>query len=485
MTVATEIEQGAAGERDFRADVLNTLLSNPHGDLEAVADFHEVLLELDPVFYGHLAVWYFEEGAVRDHTEVFVGHLLCSGLTAHRHAGFRLVQRLPPYQVARVLRFMKERLDKVPRSTRTAVERYLRRREEDRKMFDGAAVRMGEDMKYLYASLHIRPSKRAQAILFDDEPPEGSRPWVVKQLAKSDDPKEQAELIVEHDVPYTTAVGAVDRVTPTVLVALIDAMSPQEVINSIGQLDRRGAFEPPQVEALIEQKLEEAQTDERVSAYKARVAAEKTGVSGETVARLAEVTEQKVREHGTITRPTALLVDKSASMSEAIEVGKRLSAMISGICEDDLFVYTFDTMARRLTAEESTIAGWERAFEHVTSGGCTSVGAPLETMRQRGEAVDQVILVTDEAENTDPRFARALRRYNRQVATVEQVVIVRVDSYVRTVTESLSDEAMIVEGWDFEGDYYALPNLVPMLTRPTRLELLGEVMATELPTRDA
>lgn len=121
-------------------------------------------------------------------------------------------------------------------------------------------------MKYLYASLHIRPSDRAQAILFEDDPPEGSRPWMVKRLANAESPREQAELIVEHDVPYTTAVGAVDRVTPPVLVALIDAMSPQEVINNLDQLERRGAFDHPEVRELVEQKLDAARTDDRVSA---------------------------------------------------------------------------------------------------------------------------------------------------------------------------------------------------------------------------
>jgi hypothetical protein len=36
----------------------------------------------------------------------------------------------------------------------------------------------------------------------------------------------------------------------------------------------------------------------------------------------------------------------------------------------------------------------------------------------------------------------------------------------------------------FAGDYYALPNLVPLLARPSRLELLMEILETQLPVRD-
>jgi hypothetical protein len=35
----------------------------------------------------------------------------------------------------------------------------------------------------------------------------------------------------------------------------------------------------------------------------------------------------------------------------------------------------------------------------------------------------------------------------------------------------------------FAGDYYSLPNLVPLLTRPSRLELLMEILETPLPER--
>ena len=39
--------------------------------------------------------------------------------------------------------------------------------------------------------------------------------------------------------------------------------------------------------------------------------------------------------------------------------------------------------------------------------------------------------------------------------------------------------------FQFTGDYYALPNLVPLLARPSKLELLMEIMEYPLPTRRA
>lgn len=67
-------------------------------------------------------------------------------------------------------------------------------------------------------------------------------------------------------------MGAIKQLTPTVVVALINSMSPQEVINNLKSLQVRGAMKNSQVKALIDEKLELAASDVRVAALKARVA---------------------------------------------------------------------------------------------------------------------------------------------------------------------------------------------------------------------
>jgi len=44
-------------ERDLRLEMLNSLLTTPHRELGKVAELHKLMVELDPIFYGHLAVW--------------------------------------------------------------------------------------------------------------------------------------------------------------------------------------------------------------------------------------------------------------------------------------------------------------------------------------------------------------------------------------------------------------------------------------------
>src|SRR5205807_504243 len=84
---------------------------------------------------------------------------------------------------------------------------------------------------------------------------------------------EQAKAIVEHRIPYRVAATVVREMTPEVLRALVECMSPQETINNLAALQRRGALEHPDIKAAVDAKLALAQADGRVSAYKAGVTA--------------------------------------------------------------------------------------------------------------------------------------------------------------------------------------------------------------------
>jgi hypothetical protein len=396
-----------------------------------------------------------------------------------------LVQQLPPYQVARVVDFVKQQRGTLPRSARTAVTRYLREREAKPQFFDAAALRARKSMKRLYAGLHVRPDARADAILFKDTPPADSLAFALKLLARAATPTEQARLIVEHRLPYAVAVGALKALTPAALVALISRMTPQEVINNLKSLKARGALEDAEVKALVDEKLAAAAQAERISAFKAAQAAEAAGADARTTAQLETVLNEQVKRRGRITKATALFVDKSGSMAAAIEVGKRIAALVSGVTEAALYVYAFDTMAQAVAPPGAgrELSDWARAFRRFVADGGTSIGAPLEVLRLKRQAVEQIILVTDEGENTAPYFSQVFARYCAELRVEPHVIIVRVGASCDLIERQLRQARASVETFTFAGDYYALPNLVPLLSRPSRLELLLEILETPLPER--
>jgi hypothetical protein len=526
-------------EQDLRVGILNALLTTPHRDLEKIHPIHQELIGKDPRFYVRLAAWYNDRGDVRDHKEMFIVNLVLSDFEGHREVGLAMLRELPPYQVVRVVDFISGRKktrkvrvgeepqalkqagrrqrrsiaqrlfgtaphqpqpanevrepDKVtvetglfrnvPRAVKTEIARYLREREADAEWFDGSVLSARKAMKRLYALLHVRPGERAQRILFEDNPPPDSRLFALRELAAATSPAEQAKAIVEHRIPYRVASTVVRQMTPSVLVALINQMSPQELINSLGALRRRRALELPEIQALVEDKLNEAKSAGRISALKAGQAIGAAGVSDELRQQLEDVADMQVKAKGRISRPTALLIDKSASMEMAIELGKQIGALISAICEKELYTYTFDTMAYEITPQGNRLADWERALKGIAAGNATSGGVALRYLTKKKQYVEQIILITDEQENTPPGFVEALREYTAQLKSQPAVCIVRTAGGSDLIERQCKAAGMEVDVFQFIGDYYALPNLVPMLARPSKLELLMEIMDYPLPVR--
>jgi hypothetical protein len=519
-------------EEDVRLEMLNALLTTPHRKLETIWPVHEELSGKDPRFYVHLAAWYFDKGEVRDHKEAFVVALALSGFPGHRDVGLALLRQLPPYQVARVVDFIHGRKDtrrkvlrepadpskpharkrgpgrhtgedkdnrvrktvrevvgdfglfrSVPRSLKTEVERYLREREANPEWFDSTALVARRSLKRLYSVLHIRPGERAQKILFDDDPPADSRLSVFKRLMHISDPAEQAKAITEARLPFRLAVSVVSEMNPAVLTALVERMSPQEVINNLGVLRRHGGLDNPDVRLMVDLKLEQARTSKRVSTFKAEKAIEAVPVDDALRASLETVADEQIKAKGRIRRSTALLIDKSNSMDTGIDVGKRIAAMISAICEKELVVYAFDTMAYPITAAGKDWASWKRAFEGINANGETSVGVSLEMMRRRKQVVEQVVIVTDEEEYNPPFFIDSVRKYRQELGADPAICFVKVPDSTTRLEDQCKRAGIAFSVFEFTGDYYALPNLVALLEPPSQLDLLMEIMDYPLPAR--
>jgi hypothetical protein len=513
----------ATHEQDLRLEILNTLLTTPHRKLDQIHPVHRDLVELDPRFYVRLAAWYHDHGDVRDHKEMFIITLVLSAFEGHRDAGLALLRGLPPYQVLRVLDFIHGRktarkarpsapvtarqrrpakaengaasstpakvveefglFRNPPRALRTEIIRYLREREADPEWFDSTVLIARKAIKRMYALLHVAPGERAQKVLFDEDPPTDSRLFALKELAKAEGPADQARAIVAHAIPYRVAATVIKQMTPTVLFALIERMSAQELINNLGALKRRGAFDNADLKSAIEAKLTEAKTAARVSAFKAEEAGKVAGLSEDVRRSLEEVADAQVKAKGRIERPTALLIDKSGSMSLAIELGKRIGALISSVSAQALYVYAFDTLAYPIQAAGADLAAWEKALTGITAGGSTSCGVAVEMLRRKKLYVEQIIVVTDEEENTAPLFVETLKKYREEVKADPNVCFVRTPGAGTQLEDQCRAAGIMADAFQFTGDYYALPNLVPLLSRPSKLDLLMEILDYPLPVR--
>ncbi len=460
--------------------LLDSLLSTPHRAMDHLVPLHGSAIVADPVFYGHLAVWYSKNGQVRDHSELFLCHLLASEETLHREIGGELLQEMAPHQIARVIDFLKRKIGKTPRSTRTAVVRYLRKREDDPQVFDKTALRHKKSMKTLYASLHIKPGERADLVLFKNQPPEDSLAYWVKQLAAAD-PSKQADIIRAHNIPWAIGIGAVTDPECEVYSALVANMTEAELINNLKAVKNRGLLNHPQIGDLIRAKLNESGGN--VAAYKPAIAASFANLGAEFELILKRLTDRKVKKFGRLHKPTALLVDKSQSMENAIAIGTRLAAMVSGITHAPLRVYAFDGEAVPVNASGLDASHWEKAFEGIKAQGCTSLGIGLEAAARTRFYMEQVVLVSDMKENTPPYFLPAYKDYSKKMGVKPQVVLLQLNKDDNSLEKELMKEGVPTRRFNFTGDYYSLPNLIPFLVQPCAQALYAEVLNTPLPVR--
>src|SRR5206468_424030 len=109
-----------------------------------------------------------------------------------------------------------------------------------------------------------------------------------------------------------------------------------------------------------------------------------------------------------------------------MELGKHIGAMISAVCERELYVYAFDKLAYPLEPRGKDLAAWQQALAGLSASGMTSCGVPVEMMRRKKQYVEQIILVTDEEEYDPPFFVDSLQRYKREVGADPAVCLVRV-----------------------------------------------------------
>lgn len=512
ITMRPEASWGAVTtEVDQRLAIINSLMTTPHRDLMQIYATHQQIMTNDPLFYVQLAAWAFENSDIRDHKDLFVACLCMSDVQEHRDVGLALLRKLPPFQVMRVVDFISGRYIKkttkvkngkkftyttvtekfglfknLPRSMKTEVSRYLREREADNSWFDGSVLSARKHMKRLYGLFRIKPSDRAQSILFDGKPPTDSKAGDIKALSALTDPAEQAKFIIDKKIPYKIAASVVTAMTPTVMLALIDVMTDQELINNMGSLNTRGVFDNPDLKAKVEERLKKAKGAKKgkVAALKSIEAVKASGVSSDLARQLEEVADSQLKKKGRITQATAILVDKSGSMNMAIEVGKRLGSAISAVMDAPLHVYAFDSMSYEIkNPTSSDFSEWERAFSLVRSGGNTSCGASISHLQKNKQDVEQIIMITDEGENSSPRFIDALMNYQKHVAHPVKVVFIKVGNASNILETQCIAKNVDYEVIEFKGDYYSIPNIIPMLNKPSRHDLLIEIMSYSLPKR--
>lgn len=482
-TAGIRIESGIT-----KNQIISELAKSPHGKLEEYIPLGKAAAEQDPEFLAHLIAWNQVKGQVRDsHCALPVVSLSIRDFPAElAENSLAHLAMLGPRELLRAVRFGWKTMGRSRiGSIREVVERYLRLREEPWRKFDRTAVLHRQTLKELYALLHLKPSPRADRVLFKGDNPPGSVFEAVAQLSKMT-AGDAAAAITKYRIPFLIAQGALGKriQEPDLALAVIERMTPTEVVTSTKLLERLGMKQNPALRGAYEKKLEEvAGSKKKSNVLKTTRAAQALEKSGDSALseKLHGVQARQIQSMG-VEGNWLVLGDKSGSMERAIEAAKHVAATLAAMVKGKVWLVFFDNSPQCIDVTGATLDVVLKATQYVRANGGTSIGCGLQRMMDDKAEIDGIAIVSDGGENAPPVFADVYKRYSAQLGKEVPVYLYHCQGDTDSFTYRTKSAGIDVQTFELTGvDYYSLPNLVATM-RTNRYSLVDEIMAWPLVT---
>jgi hypothetical protein len=473
--------------------IVNEILHIGHGDLSIYTETGLKAVGNEPELLAHLIAWNQKRGEIRD------SKVALPIIALHGYKDYELFENaaahlclLSPRNLVRAIRYHKS--IPVPAifggsaMIKQAVEKYLKTREQKPSWWDKTALQHRKSMKTLYAMNHIKPSPRANKILFKRQYPINSVFQKVKQL-KDMPPVEAAGTILNHKIPFLVAVGAIGGLKDKtdLLIALIERMSGSELINNTNMLKRFGVMDNPALKAAYNNGLEKAKTDKKVSTLKAGQAAKAVG-DKKLSKKLEKVQEQKL-DNKSIEGDWLVLGDKSGSMRTAIEVARKVASIIARQVKGSVHLVFFDTKPRYINVTGKSYEDIYNETKRITADGGTSIGCGLKMIQDKNIIVNGIAICSDGGDNTVPYFHSQYNDYCDKMGMEPTVYLFHVpgdwnaleDEWYSAKDRIRYHTPLEIFELGHSVDYYALPQLA-LTMRTSAYSLVEEIMDTKLLT---
>jgi len=283
------------------------------------------------------------------------------------------------------------------------------------------------------------PERKARILgwILEKEPPlEGTMGAVFERLVAEEDPIKMADVISTHKIPYVMTTGALKGKArdPAVQAAQFATMTLAETVNHIEMFYRSGLLEHPEFRNRLIAKITSPKIVRRSRLLPFRplkLYRSHTEFPQDIRDALMTCTDLAFSNIPDIVGDTLVLVDKSGSMTGIlIELGLLVSAAIAGKVQGSLKVRAFDDRSHDIELpEEITVSEIYRLINSIQASGMTSIGSALQAALEPSnqstlERYDNIIVVTDEEENTEPFFTPLLQRYRDTVNRDVRFIIV-------------------------------------------------------------
>lgn len=443
----------------------------------------------EPEFYSRLLSWNLAKGQVKDSRvalpvialsarDIVNDTELYENALAHMAA-------LDPRLFVRALEFAKDN-QVLTRTVRRLVTRYVRDREADREIWDRTMLSHRRSMHRLYKRFHIAPA--------DAHFPARNHEWEVLngyyEMGSSFTAVAQLR-----DMPLTMVTKAIAAFKisplvvmpalgkrlkdPNVMVEFIRSMSPTELISNIKLLEKLGVKNEAVTRAALDEALTKAKESKKATLKTTQAAQQMADVDEQIAAKLRAVQEKQIEIISTIDGDWLVLVDKSGSMTQSIEIGKQIAALLVKAVQRKVYLIFFDYGP---TTYDVTGKSYDQVLEmtkRITSGGGTNLGVAVNYALQNQIRADGLVVVSDGADHGH-MFVSTFQRYADFLGKVPPVYFYRVKGEPDSLTADCAGKVELTTH-DIHGtaDYYSLPNMIATM-RVNSYSLLDEIMRTPL-----
>ncbi len=470
-----------------KTSIIAALSKSTHGKLEEYLPLKQAV-EQEPEFMAHLVAWNFLNGQVRDSQTALPVITLSAPSFPGEYVENSLAHLavLTPRDLEKAYRFAKQ--IKVPgrmKSVQRTVTQYLRQREAKFNRWQQTAVRHRAAMRSLYALVHVKPAPFANEALFGERYQRGTMLEAVQQLRHMS-VAEQASVVLGKKLPFTVAVTSTGRKLndPDFVLALIQRMTPTELVTNQKMLIKAGVRTIPALRAAYEEALARA-ADSKKSKNVLKTTRAAEMVEDEVIReKLKGLQEKQLNKMSGVEGNWLVLVDKSGSMKNAIEAGRQVAGILAKMVKGRVWMVFFDIMPRGTEVTGMTYEQIKEKTRGVTANGGTSIGCGLLGMMEANVEVDGIAIVSDGGENHNPYFYDVYARYSQKIGKEVPVYFYRIaggegDSFSRLMANAHFDVQIFDVGTDV--DYYSLPNLVATMNT-NRYSLVQQILDTPLRT---
>ena len=458
------------------------LTRSAHGKLNEYTPIVTQAVTQQGEFLAHLVAWNHLKGQIRDSKIALpVASLVDGQPEEFIDNALAHLAKLGPREFLRGYRFTMESKTRHRSRQKRLVHDYLAHKEANAAAWDRIMLQHRHTLKELGALSHYNFTERTREILFYRRYPTGSLFEKVAQL-KDMSPTEAAGTIMQYKLPFLICLGALGKKAqdPDLVLALINRMSPTELVTNTKMLERLGVNKNPALRGAFQEALGKAASS-KANVLKTSVAVD--AVDDWEIKEKLRGLQDKQLAQGGVEGSWLVLADKSGSMSQAIEVARRVAATLAKMVKGKVWLTFFDTAPQTIDVTGAPLDVIQKATRYIQAGGGTSIGCGLARMLDERQEIDGIAIISDAQENEPPYFHDAYKRYTEMYGKEVPVYLYHCGSKDGTLQRLMKNASQDLQVFDLPAnlDYYSLPNLVATM-RTNRYSLVDEIMAVPLAT---